>query len=228
MQLMIARHAETTWNVERRIQGWTDSPLTTHGTQQARALADRLRAGKIDAIYSSDSLRAIRTAECVGLWHDLEVTPIVHLRESSWGDWEGMTADEISERYPELWPKFVKRGQDTSMDDADWESTTLVPGGESAQTASDRIGVALEQIKAKHAGSSDRVLVVGHGGSLRFIFTHALGIRPIYARRFHVDNTALSEIWYTAHHLPVIHLVNDISHLATEPSSGFTARTQSQ
>jgi alpha-ribazole phosphatase/probable phosphoglycerate mutase len=126
-----------------------------------------------------------------------------------------LTADEISERSPDLWARFVKRGQDSGEGDADWESTTLVPGGESARCASDRIGLALEEIKARHYPGDDRVLVVGHGGSLRFVFTHVLGVRPSIARRFHLDNGSLSEIWYMPNHLPVIHLLNDISHLVS-------------
>jgi len=228
MQLLIARHAETTWNVERRIQGWTDSPLTTHGTQQARALADRLRVTKMAAVYSSDSQRAVRTAECVALWHDMDVVQMMGLRESSWGDWEGMTADEISERYPDLWPKFIARGKDSGDTDADWETTTVVPNGESAKSSSDRIGQALEEIRARHGEGDERVLVVGHGGSLRYMFTHVLGIRPGLARRFHLDNTSLSEIWYTPHHPPVIHQLNDISHLAAEPKTTFSHGTDSQ
>jgi len=228
MQLLIARHAETTWNVERRIQGWTDSALTVHGTQQARALADRLRTTKLTAIYSSDSPRAIMTAECVGLWHELEVVSTPNLRESSWGEWEGLTADEISGRYPELWPKFVARGQDSSEDDADWESTTLVPGGESMKDASDRIALALQEIRARHVASAERILVVGHGGSLRFLITNVLGMRAGSARRFHLDNTSLSEIWFKRDHPPVLHLLNDISHLVAEPKSGFSSGSQSQ
>jgi broad specificity phosphatase PhoE len=213
MQLMIARHAETTWNVERRIQGWTDSALTVRGSQQARALADRLRTTRISAIYCSDLGRAKMTAECVGLWHDLEVVTMMELRESSWGEWEGLTAEQIEERYPEIWPKFVARGQDSSEDHADWESNTLIPGGESMKDASDRIARGLSEIRARHENSADLVLVVGHGGSLRYMITNSLGVRPSLARRFHLDNGSLSEIWFKRDHVPVMHLLNDISHI---------------
>ena len=214
MQLLIARHAETAWNVERRIQGWTNSTLTSAGTQQAQMLAERLRATKIDAIYSSDSQRAIRTAECVALYQNVDVVPLEELRETGWGEWEGMTATEISERFPDLWQKFVVRGRETSDDaEADWDSTTLVPGGESAKQCAERIGTALQAIRSHHARDSERVLIVGHGGSLRYLLTHALGVRPGLARRFHLDNTSLSEISFTHDHPPVIRLLNDISHL---------------
>src|ERR1700722_88018 len=84
MQLLIARHAETHWNVEHRIQGWSDSKLTEAGTCQAKALAERLKNKRITAIYSSDSGRAITTAQCVALWHGMDVAPMKELRETSW------------------------------------------------------------------------------------------------------------------------------------------------
>ncbi len=212
MQLLIARHAETQWNVERRIQGWTNSTLTAHGTRQAQALAERLRSVKIDAIYSSDALRSVRTAECVALYQNLEVEAMTDLRETGWGEWEGMTGDEIGERFPELWHRFVARGKENEEME-EWETTTLVPGGESAKDCSQRIASALNKILARHTRSTERVMIVGHGGSLRYLFTEALGVRPGLGRRFHLDNTSLSEIWFTHDHPPVIRGLNDINHL---------------
>jgi broad specificity phosphatase PhoE len=215
MQLLIARHAETAWNVEKRIQGWTNSNLTRTGTHQAQALAERMRTLKLTAIYSSDAQRALRTAECVALWHNVDVTPIEDLRETGWGEWEGMTADEIAERFPDLWNRFVARGQDMGADDSDWETTTLVPGGECVKDCSERIGAVLSEIRRVHTGDTERILLVGHGGSLRYFFTHALGVRPALARRFHLDNTSLSEVSFAHDHPPVIRLLNDVSHLAS-------------
>jgi broad specificity phosphatase PhoE len=213
MDLMIVRHAQTMWNVERRIQGWTNSQLTPHGTLQAQAVAERLRTAKIDAIYSSDAQRAVRTAECVALWHETKVITTPGLRETGWGEWEGMTGDEIAERFPNLWQKFVAQGQEKSGDESDWDATTLVPGGESPQICAARIADALQEIRSKHTEDHERVLVVGHGGSLRFLFTLALGVRPMLARRFHLDNTSLSEIRFAKDDHPVIRLLNDTSHL---------------
>ncbi len=228
MQLLIVRHAETVWNVQRRIQGWADSKLTSHGTQQAQALAERLRTRKLHAIYCSDAGRAQITAECIGLWHDsIEIIPMEELRETSWGDWEGMTADEISAKWPEAWQKFLQHGRDAHAEpgsaegkasEADWDTIKAVPGGETMAEVSARINQGLKKIRAQHKPDDERVLVVGHGGSLRFLFTDALQLRPLYARRFHLDNTSLSEIWYVHGQGPVLHLLNDISHLTNAPA----------
>ena len=229
MQLLIVRHAETVWNVQRRIQGWADSKLTAQGTHQAQALAERLRTYKLHAIYCSDAGRAQITAECIGLWHDhIEIMPLEELRETSWGEWEGMTADEISAKWPDEWQKFLQHGRDAHAEpgsaegkanEADWDTIKAVPGGETMAEVSARISRGLKKVHERHKTDEERVLVVGHGGSLRFLFTDALHLRPMYARRFHLDNTSLSEIWYMRGQSPVLHLLNDISHIVGAPAA---------
>jgi broad specificity phosphatase PhoE len=213
MQLLIARHAETLWNVEHRIQGWTDSKLTATGTLQARSLAERLRKKRLAAIYCSDLGRAITTSECIALWHGKDPIPMQEFRETSWGDWEGMTADEIAVKYPDDWSKFRSRDQTQAQESVETDSVTHVPGGETIAQASERLNRGLDSVLAKHEDATDPVLIVGHGGSLRFLLTRALGIGPSYAKRFHIDNTSLSELHFSPTAVPVIHMLNDVSHL---------------
>jgi broad specificity phosphatase PhoE len=218
MQLLIARHAETVWNVEHRIQGWTDSKLTVTGTQQAKALAERLRYKRLAAIYCSDSGRAMATAECVAIWHGMDVTPLQELRETSWGLWEGMTAEDIAVKYPDAWEKFRARDNVSAAEAVETDSVTHVPGGETVTQASDRLHRGLDIILSKYSDSNDPVLLVGHGGSVRFILTRAIGISPAHARRFHIDNASLSEIHIGKDEPAVIHSLNDISHLVNQPN----------
>jgi len=213
MQLLIARHAETMWNVEHRIQGWTDSKLTATGTLQARSLAERLRKKRLAAIYCSSSGRAITTAECIALWQGRDPIPMDDFRETSWGQWEGMTADEIALKYPDDWAKFRTKDNPTEDEEVETDSITYVPGGETIAEASKRINKGLDAVIQKHMDSDDPILIVGHGGSLRFLFTRAIGIGPSYAKRFHIDNTSLSEIHFSPTAVPVIHTLNDVSHL---------------
>ncbi len=213
MQLYIVRHAETHWNVEHRIQGWSDSKLTETGVCQAKALAERLKNLRLNAIYSSDSGRAVTTAQCIALWHGIDVIPVKELRETSWGEWEGMTAEEIAVRYPEEWEKFSNRDIQEHKDTLEIDSVSHVPGGETVAQASERMIRGLDMILSKHSGENDTALLVGHGGSLRFLITKLIGISPMLAKRFHLDNTSISLFQVGPNMHGVVHGINDISHL---------------
>ena len=91
---MFARHGETDWNFEGRLQGHTDRPLNAYGREQAEALAGRLAREDVAAIYASDLARARETAEIVGERLGLPVVLDPDLREKDWGTWEGLTAVE--------------------------------------------------------------------------------------------------------------------------------------
>lgn len=214
MQLFLVRHGQTRWNAERRIQGWGDSPLTDDGIAQARRIAARLADVEIAAVYSSDLGRAVETARIIADGRGLSVTTLFDLRETSWGDWEGRTAAEIDAAQPDLWGRFLSRGREMneSEDDFEWETTTVVPGGETLASACARISSALATIRSAHPGDDEPVLVVGHGGSLRFFVTLALGLPPRRIRRLQLENASLTHISYLRGHPPVIVRVNDTGH----------------
>ena len=216
MNLLLARHGETEWNVAGRIQGWGNSPLTDRGVRQAEALAERLRLVTLAAAYASDLSRASETARIALTHHGIEALCMHDLRETSWGDWEGYTAEELDVRCPEMWRKFIERGSQThpSDDQADWETTTLVPRGETLTAARTRIALAFAVINDAHGESDDWVLVVGHGGSLRFFITEALGLPPRAIRRFHLDNASLTHVKYYPNASPIVKFVNDSCHFA--------------
>lgn len=98
--LYIARHGQTYWNVEHRIQGKQDSPLTEHGVVQASQLARRLSRIDFDIICSSSSSRAVDTARIIA--RNRPVIEYDDFREISLGEWEGMKRDEIDRLYPHL------------------------------------------------------------------------------------------------------------------------------
>ena len=99
--ILLARHGETDWNLERRVQGHTDRPLNESGRAQALALADRLSTESLDAVYSSDLARARETAAVIAARHGLDVIETSDLREKDFGSWEGMTDTEIMARFPQ-------------------------------------------------------------------------------------------------------------------------------
>jgi broad specificity phosphatase PhoE len=145
--LLLVRHGETDWNAEGRLQGHTDTPLNDYGRRQAKALADELAHGPIDAVYSSDLARARETAEILGGRLGLPVTLDPELREKNWGSWEGLTPTER-------------------------DSVEYV--GESTEGHRERTLRALHAIAERHP--AERVVVVTHGGSIRRVQAAVLGM----------------------------------------------------
>ncbi len=212
MHLLLVRHGETEWNVQRRIQGWTNSPLTDFGRQQIELLGRRLLSTPVTTVYSSPSIRTQETAAAAIADRDIPIVSRVELRETSWGKWEGKTAAEIAAEEPVQWEKFLKRGkEDPGADQADWEATTLVPEGESILQASTRINDYVATIVAERERTDDWILAVGHGGSLRFVVASLLKLRPSAARHFHLDNASLTHFTIEPGRA-VLKLFNDTSH----------------
>jgi broad specificity phosphatase PhoE len=151
------RHGQTTWNVEHRFQGQTDIPLDETGEAQAEYAARRLATLRPDAIFASDLSRAQQTAAPLSTLTGLPVTPDKQLRERFGGDWEGLSDEEIRERYP--------------AERATWNP----PNGEPTAAVADRMSAALTKI-ADTLGDGGLAVVVSHGAALRLGMERVLGL----------------------------------------------------
>jgi 2,3-bisphosphoglycerate-dependent phosphoglycerate mutase len=151
--LLLARHGETDWNRELRIQGSSDTALNETGRRQAHALSSELSDVELDAVYASDLRRARETAEIVAAGRGLDVRIDEDLRERGFGSWEGLTRAEIAERFPDL-----------QHHDGETDGELL-----------GRVLGAIGRIAAAHDGQ--QVLVVSHGGALNALWHHAFGER---------------------------------------------------
>jgi broad specificity phosphatase PhoE len=167
-ELLLVRHGETDWNVERRFQGHADPPLNAAGRKQAQTLADELAGMQIDAIYTSDLVRARETAEIVAARICAPVFPLSELREIDVGEWQGLTWQEIEDRYPE----GVRGWHETGHG---WLA------GETYEQLAQRVLSALEDIAERHLDA--RVLIVGHGGTVRAVRAHVEGLTVAASRR---------------------------------------------
>ena len=101
--LYVMRHGLTNWNQSRRIQGHLDPPLNATGRAQARLAGLRLARAGAAALYSSDLQRAWETARLVGRATGLQVVQNVGLREINFGIWQGLSSQEIRQRYPAVY-----------------------------------------------------------------------------------------------------------------------------
>jgi broad specificity phosphatase PhoE len=159
--ILLARHGETDWNSERRWQGHADQPLNEAGRAQARELADSLAWSGIDAIYSSDLLRAHETARIVAERIGLPVEVDPGLREVDVGDWAGRAVREIEDSDPDGFRRWQEGHKG-------WN------GGESYEQMGERVVASVLRIAEQHPGET--VLIVSHGGSIRACRATAAGL----------------------------------------------------
>ena len=158
-RICFVRHGETTWNVERRMQGHIDIPLNTTGMAQAKRLANALMQNKysFNAIYSSDLERALHTANAVANALSLAVQTTPQLRERNVGQLQGLLLSEAPVLLPEIWQSHIARELDHDLG-----------GGESIRAFHQRMQGVLELFLRQHRGQS--ILAVSHGGSLDMIY----------------------------------------------------------
>ena len=160
-RLLLLRHGESTWNAERRWQGWLDAPLTPAGVAQAaaraRALAHDSFAPRV--IYTSDLERAARTAEIIAAHVEAPVIADAGFRERHGGEWQGHTVAEIDAGWPGMRDSW-RRGE-----------LTAPPGGEEDVDVLARFDAALARALAR-AGRGV-VGIVTHHGVLRIVATRA-------------------------------------------------------
>jgi broad specificity phosphatase PhoE len=167
--LLLVRHGETNWNRAKRWQGSRGAPLNDAGRQQAREVAVRLADDGLCAVYASDAVRAVETAKIVARRFGLAVEIDERLRETDFGDWEGLTRPEVQERSPRelrAWDAF---------------DPAPPPNGESELAMAERVIASLTEIAERHRGG--RVVVVTSGGPIAAAQAHAAGIEPADARR---------------------------------------------
>ena len=206
-QLILVRHGETLWNRERRMQGHSDSPLSDAGVRQARLLAGRLAQIEFDALYSSDSERAHRTARSVAevTGHDIVVEP--RLRERHFGVFEGLTGGEIQNLYPDDFLRFERR-----------DPEFVVPGGESSLAFGSRVLGCLREIAERHCAQI--VVVVTHGLVLDQVYRAAHGLPLNVPRGNELINASLNTFHYESGRWR-LECWGDAAHLAESTASRF-------
>ncbi len=198
-RLLLVRHGETPWNLDGRLQGSTDVDLSEKGREQARLVGRRLSTTAIDLAYSSNQSRARETAEIILEGRDVPLHAIPELRERSHGVFEGLTAKERRQRYPDLFAASL-------LNNLDFAPT----GGETFRQTNRRMAAWAQDFRDAHLDST--VLVVGHGGTLRAAILGWLDLPDHTTFRFIMANCSLSII-DTYPDNAVLRLYNDTSHL---------------
>ena len=177
-EIILIRHGETEWNSQKRMQGHSNSDLSEVGREQIQALGELMKNVSFDHIYSSDSLRARQTAEAITQYSGHTLQFDQRIREKNLGVFEGLTSTEAKERHPEIYRLFKTAGANYVIDE-----------GESTQQLLERALEFIEEIRLRHP--QERVVMVTHGGVVRVLMKHALGLSIDAPTRFIIKNTGI-------------------------------------
>jgi len=207
-KVIFIRHGQTEWNVTGRYQGQSDVKLTEEGKKQAEKLADNFPVAKVDAIYASDLCRAMVTAETIAKKFGLKVQAEPAFRELSFGDWEGLTYQQIVDKWEEAMANFLQH-----------PDILEIPGGESFPAVQQRAMKRLNELIEKHDGQT--IVVVAHGAVLRTMLTAALHMPLQYLWSIRQFNTAVNIVRYDADANPTVELLNSTAHLGNEVQRGI-------
>jgi broad specificity phosphatase PhoE len=119
MEIILVRHGETEWNTREIFRGRADVGLNETGTRQAELLARYLSRLKLTAVYASPLSRARKTAELICHHHKLTVAVTSGLTDLDYGRWQGLSHQEVKDRYPELYAEWLKQPQRVTMPDGE-------------------------------------------------------------------------------------------------------------
>ncbi|MBP2637634.1 MAG: pspB [Firmicutes bacterium] len=161
--IYLIRHGEILIEKQvRRYIGQSDILLSQDGICQAQLVQAQLAKQELTAVFCSDLVRSVATAEIIAKPLNLAPTSRRDLREISMGNWEGKTFTEIERLYP---TEYVERGKDIV--------NYVIPGGESFATCQTRILAAFTELVSTTTGN---ILIVGHAGVNRILLCHILGM----------------------------------------------------
>ena len=171
----LVRHGETEWNVERRIQGWADSPLTSVGRAQAEIHGKLLATLGIDRVLASPLGRTKQTVAPIVRETKVAAEYHARLREVCMGEWSGRTSREIQSCYAEQWQ--------ARLDDPEGYRP---PNGENRFDVSRRVAPLL--VELNDAPQHDQVVLVSHGITIRVLLELLLGYSDETTRTLRVPN----------------------------------------
>lgn len=180
-RLYLIRHGEVVKVRPNTYHGHQDVDVTAVGVSQLERVAERLASAPLRAVYSSTLKRSVLGASQVAKPHGLEVRSLPEFREKHFGAWEGLTYDEVAQRYPKAWAQWLV------------DPPSVRPeGGESYAEMQARVLIALAEILATHPG--DAIALVAHGGVNRAILCHAMGLELTHVFRIEQDYGATNII----------------------------------
>lgn len=180
--LLLIRHGTNDW-VHGRLAGWTPGVhLNDDGKRQAVALATRLSALPLDAIYASPLERTVETAQAIAGPRGLPLHLVDGLGEVRYGEWQGAELKELYKH--ELWPgvQFYPSG-------------TRFPGGETLGEAQVRMVATLDTLRARHPKGV--IAVVSHADIIKLAVAYYIGMHIDLFQRLEISPCSLTAVGFT-------------------------------
>lgn len=194
--LYLIRHGVTNWNKKKKFCGYMDVPLSAEGRAQAKKLAGRIKPVRIDAVYSSNLKRAVKTAE-IAFGKTRKVKEIPDLQEMNFGVLEGLHHEEILKKYGNIYSKWLVNPYKNH-----------IPKGENINSFQKRITRAINKIVAANRGKT--IAAVCHGGAISVFVTGILKKKDFW--KYVPKSTSVTVVEYQ-NKKPAIKLFNCTAHL---------------
>jgi broad specificity phosphatase PhoE len=206
-QIILVRHGETEWNVKEVFRGRIDIELNKTGVKQAKLLAEYLSNLRIDAIYSSPLRRALTTAEIMASYHKLDVVIEPGLIDFDYGEWQGLSHQEVRDKYRELYAQWINHPELERM-----------PTGESLDDVRKRAMSVVDRIISKYDGS---VVLISHRVVNKVLICALLGLDNSHFWNVRQDTCGMTIFSYDNGRF-ILTKHNDTSYL--EPVGGALLR----
>ena len=179
VKLILVRHALTVDNQKSRLSGHIDSAIREEGKEQIDKITNYLKDFDIDKIYTTTSSRTKDTVKKLSELKSIEIIEKESLKEISFGDFEGLTFDEIKDKYPKEFQDMIQKGYEYKY-----------PNGESLIDSYNRVCIELDNIISNN---DDRtILICSHGGTIRNIITYLISNSYKYHWNFKIDNGSVT------------------------------------
>lgn len=179
VKLILVRHALTVDNQKSRLSGHIDSSISEEGKEQIDKITNYLKDFDIDKIYTTTSSRTKDTVKKLSELKSIEIIEKESLKEISFGDFEGLTFDEIKDKYPKEFQDMIEKGYEYKY-----------PNGESLIDSYNRVCIELDNIISNN---DDRtILICSHGGTIRNIITYLISKSYKYHWNFKIDNGSVT------------------------------------
>ena len=198
-RIVLIRHGRTEWNRVERFRGRVDLELDEVGIKQAEASAARITEWPISAVYSSPLRRALATAEILAGHLNLKVKPLPAIIDIDYGKWHGLSPDEASAGYSDLYSTWLSNPQEVKF-----------PGGESLAEVRERCASAVSDLIAQHP--KETIVMVSHKVICQVLILSLLGLDNSHFWEITQDVCAVN-VFEVRGGMPSALFINDTCHL---------------
>jgi len=177
--VILARHGQTAWNAAEVFRGQIDIELDETGLKQAVLLAEYLGQRKLEAVYSSPLKRAQQTAEAIARYHGLDVQIDPGLNDMDFGEWQGLSVQDVRTRFSELLEMWMSDPHRIRM-----------PSGESLDDVRQRAFTLVNRVVNKHEGKV--IVLVSHRVVNKVLICALLGMDDSHFWNIRLDTCGIT------------------------------------